>query len=106
MTHFYGFLPTTSSNATQASAALLCNLAALGNLCLPNAYSRAAGSRPFKNGFRNHDWSRALALRAFGARLESARILVSYRPLVHEELARLRGLLLVKRAVLELSRYG
>ena len=39
-----------------SSAALLCNLAALGNLCLPNAYSRAAGLRPFKNGFRNHDW--------------------------------------------------
>ena len=55
-----------------SSAALLCNLAALGNLCLPNAYSRAAGSRPFKNGFRNHDGSRTLSLRAFGARLESA----------------------------------
>ena len=44
--------------------------------------SRAAGSRPFKNGFRNHDWSSTLALRASGARLEWARILVSYRPLV------------------------
>ena len=37
-----------------SSAALLCNLAALGNLCLPNAYSRAAGSRPFKNGLITH----------------------------------------------------
>ena len=37
-----------------SSAALLCNLAALGNLCLPNAYSRAAGWRPFKNGLITH----------------------------------------------------
>ena len=72
MTHFYELSTTTKQQCeAQASAALLCNLAALGNLCLPNAYSRAAGSRPFKNGFRNHDWSRTLALRAFGARVES-----------------------------------
>ena len=67
-----------------SSAALLCNLAAVGNLCLPNAYSRAAGPRPFKNGFRNHDWfahSRCglLALVCVGSR-----ILVSYMPLVHQ----------------------
>jgi hypothetical protein len=66
MTHFYGFLPTTKQQCeAQAVQHFYATWQALGNLCLPNAYSRAAGSRPFKNGFRNHDWSRALALRPF-----------------------------------------